>query len=366
MATLQFWRVGQTTPRTIAADARLLESSGWDGMTIADSQAVVGDSYVALAIAAQATSTLGIGTGVTNPVTRHPAVTASAIAGIQELSGGRALLGIGRGDSSLAHVGLSPAAPKLFEQYVRNVATYLSGGAVSFDDLDRTGHRPSQELPGAGHPEDSRLLWLSSGVPKVPVDVAASGPSVIRTAARHADRVTFGVGADPARLAWAIETARTDLSDAGRAGQPFGMGAYINVVAHPDERVARSMAATGVAMFSRFSVMHGKTTGPLSAAAERVLTKVSSSYDLRDHARGDAEHRAAVDDEHVTSFGIVGTPEQCVERLVQLSGLGLDRVMILGGMTGTSEDDQVELQRSREVLAAEVFPAVRERLARTS
>src|SRR5260370_1314985 len=103
MGQLEFWRVGQTTPRAIKDDARRLEQSGWDGMVVADSQCVIGDSYVALAIAAQATSRIKIGVGVTNPVTRHPAVTAAAIAGIQELSGGRAVLGIGRGDSSLAH-----------------------------------------------------------------------------------------------------------------------------------------------------------------------------------------------------------------------------------------------------------------------
>ena len=76
---LEFWRVGQTSPLTIATDAPLLESQGWDGMVIADSQCVVGDSYVGLAIAARETSTLKLGVGVTNPITRHPAVTAAII-----------------------------------------------------------------------------------------------------------------------------------------------------------------------------------------------------------------------------------------------------------------------------------------------
>jgi len=64
----------------------------------------------------------------------------------------------------------------------------------------------------------------------------------------------------------------------------------------------------------------------------------------------------------ITSFGIVGTPAQVVDRLVALNGLGLHRVMILGGFAGASEEAAAHLAVSREVLAREVFPAVREKL----
>lgn len=361
---LEFWRVGQTTPRAIGVDAPQLERDGWDGLLIADSQCVIGDSYVALAIAAQATSTIKLGVGVTNPVTRHPSVTASAAAGVQELSGGRVVLGIGRGDSSLAHIGLAPASPAVFENYVRTVQTYLGGGRVPFAQLDRAGRRPSTELAGAGIPEESRLRWLNPDLPRVPVDVAASGPAAIGVAARHGDRVTFGVGAGHDRLSWAIETARAARADAGLDPATLSMGAYVNVVAHPDEGVALELAATGVTMFSRFSIMHGKTSGPVTESARSALEKVSHSYDLREHGSGDARHRNSVDADYIASFGVVGTPAQCADRLARLSELGLDRVMILGGFASTSAQARADLQLSREVLAAEVFPAVREKLAR--
>ena len=363
MGNLEFWRVGQTTPRTIGDDAQLLERSGWDGMMIGDSQCVIGDSYVALAIAAQATNRLKIGVGVTNPVTRHPAVTASAIAGIQELSGGRAVLGIGRGDSSLAHVGLAPASPAVFERYVRNVVAYLRGDGVPFEALDRGSHRQSTELGGAGTPQDSRLHWLRPDIPRVPVDVAASGPAIIEVAARHADRVTFGVGADDERLRWAIETARAARERAGLDPATLDAGAYVNVVAHPDQETASSLAATGVAMFSRFSAMHGKVQGPVSAATRSTLENVSHSYDLREHGKADARHRSSVDAVHITSFGVVGTPAQCADRLVRLGELGITRVMILGSFAPPDEESQRALETSRQVLAAEVFPQVRQKLA---
>jgi 5,10-methylenetetrahydromethanopterin reductase len=360
---MEFWRVGQTSPLTIATDAPALESAGWDGMVIADSQCIVGDSYVALALAARETSTLKLGVGVTNPVTRHPSVTASAAAGLQAMSGGRMTLGIGRGDSSLAHVGLAPASPATFERYVRNVQTYLGGGAVAFDDLDRGSHRPSSELGGAGIPEDSRLRWLSPKAPKVPVDVAASGPAIIGVAARHAERVTFGVGADHARLQWAIDSARAARAQAGLDPNTLGIGAYLNLVAHPDQSIALALAATGVTMFSRFCVLHGKVSGPASDATRANFDRVGGRYDLREHGSGDAKHRDAVDDEHIASFGIVGTPDQVVDRLVALNDLGLDRVLILGGFAGASAEAAEQLAVSRDVLAREVFPAVREKVA---
>jgi 5,10-methylenetetrahydromethanopterin reductase len=360
---LEFWRVGQTSPRTIAEDAPRSEADGWDGMLIADSQCVIGDSYVALAIAAASTSRLRLGIGVGNPVTRHPSVTASAAAGIQQFSGGRMVLGLGRGDSSLAHIGLAPASPKVFESYLRAVQGYLAGRAVAFGDLDRGSHRRLETLGAAGVPEASTLRWLDPAVPKVPVDVAASGPAVIGIAARHADRMTFGVGADPDRLRWAVESARAARVEAGLDPAGISLGAYINVVAHTDERTAVGLAGSAVAMFSRFSIMHGRTTGPMSDAAKGTLTKVREQYDLREHGRPDARHGASVDSAHVRSFGVVGTPQHVAERLVQLHDLGLSRVMILGGLADSTGQAGEDLAVSRKLLTSQIMPAVRAALA---
>jgi 5,10-methylenetetrahydromethanopterin reductase len=360
---LEFWRVGQLRPATIKEESAQLERAGWDGILMGDNQCLVGDCYVGLAVAATATSTLKLGVGVTNPVTRHPSLTAAAAANLQQISGGRMVLGMGRGDSSLAHIGLAPATPARFETYVRHVQAYLRGEGVPLEELDRNGHRTSSELRAAGVPEESRLRWLDPAAPKVPVDIAASGPAVIEIAARHGDRVTFGVGADHERLTWAMDTARTARAAAGLDPDMLSFGAFVNVVPHPDQAVALDLAAIGVATFSRFSIMHGKTSGPMSEANRAVLQSVSNSYDLRQHASGDASHRNAVSAEYITSFGVVGTPAQCADRLVRLSELGLDRVVILGAYPDASPESERHVQVSREVLAAEVFPSVREKLS---
>ena len=99
---------GFPVPGRTAHLARQAEDLGFDGLLLADSQNLVGDPFVELGVAAGATSRIGLGTGIVNLVTRHPAVVAAAITSVQVESGGRAVLGVGRGDSSLAQLGLAP------------------------------------------------------------------------------------------------------------------------------------------------------------------------------------------------------------------------------------------------------------------
>src|SRR3954454_13906148 len=129
------WTLGRPNIASIGAFARRSEEDGGDGLLVADSQNLSGDCFTALALAARETDRLGLGTGVTNPVTRHPAAMAAAIASVHEASGGRAVLGIGRGDSSLAHLGLAPASVAHFAKYVQVLRAYLQGEAVAYDAL---------------------------------------------------------------------------------------------------------------------------------------------------------------------------------------------------------------------------------------
>jgi 5,10-methylenetetrahydromethanopterin reductase len=316
-----------------------------------DSQNLAGDAYVALAVAARATDRIGLGTGVTNPVTRHPAVTAAAIATVQGESGGRAVLGIGRGDSALAHLGHAPAPVSLFERYLRDLQSYLRGEPVPFGD-DATIDR----LDLAGAPEDSRMEWIGMAGPKVPVDVAATGPKVLALAATLSDRVTFAVGADPHRVAWArdqvVETRRT----AGLDVSGISMGAYVNVVAHPDRAVAGELAAGGLASFARFSVMHGTPTGPVDATMNDVLTGVHAAYDMRAHTRAGAAQTGALTEQFADRFAVLGPPAECVSRLQALLDLGLDRLVIIGPSIGADREQSGIAHRT---FTAEVLPALR-------
>src|SRR5205807_5864490 len=108
---MEIWTVGSSYATAAPRSATRAEAQGFDGILVVDSQNLAGDPFVGLALAARETSSVKLGTGVTNPATRHPAATAAAIASVHVASGGRAHLGIGRGDSALAHLGLAPASP---------------------------------------------------------------------------------------------------------------------------------------------------------------------------------------------------------------------------------------------------------------
>jgi alkanesulfonate monooxygenase SsuD/methylene tetrahydromethanopterin reductase-like flavin-dependent oxidoreductase (luciferase family) len=97
---------------------------------LADSENLVGDPYVELALAARDTTRLRLAVAVTNPVTRHPAVTASAIATLQIESGGRAVLVLGRGDSAVLQLGMRPATTAQLERAVGDVRAFLRGEDV--------------------------------------------------------------------------------------------------------------------------------------------------------------------------------------------------------------------------------------------
>lgn len=165
-------------PRTrkAAEYAERAEEAEWDGIGFLDNQNLCGDIYVSLALAANATDRIQLSTEVTNPVTRHPAVTAAAIASIQEASEGRAVLGIGRGDSALAFVGHAPAYVKVLDSYLEALQAYLNGGRVAFDDLTFCrGMAPTVDsLKMADRPQGSRLRWIDRQDGKVPVAVAAT------------------------------------------------------------------------------------------------------------------------------------------------------------------------------------------------
>ena len=244
-----------------------------------------------MAVASRVTDRIQLGTGVTNPYTRHPAVAAGAIAGIQAESGGRAVLGIGRGNSALAFLGLAPVPLGMFEHYLARVQGYLRGDGVEMD-RPAEGMRSSESMGLGTAPPASRLQWLPRPEPKVPVDVAATGPKVIDLAARLGDRITFTVGAEEECIRWAVDTARAARRRAGLDPDELSLGCFVNIVAHPDIDTARDLVSGFVTVMSRYAVLHGATTGPLSDDNIRVLHDIRDSYDMTKHTRaGTAQRR---------------------------------------------------------------------------
>ena len=354
---VEFWTMGRGTsgagnPKFLdsASQAARAEEVGYDGIVYVDSQNLAGDCYVAMALAAQATSTIKLGTGVTNSFTRHPAVTASAIATVQVESGGRAYMGIGRGDSALAHLGRAPHSVAAFEDYLVRLQGYLRGEEVPFEaggDIDSLGL--------ADYSGSSRISWIARVQPKVPVDVAATGPRVIAAAARHADRISLNVGADVARIRWGMDVARSARVEAGLPPDtPFS--AYIFLVVHDDPEEAMRIGGGNVSLFARFSAMYGTVVGPASDGQRKVLKDIHSAYDMQQHGRGAGTQESAVTGEFARNFGIFGPPSHCADRLSELIDLGVDRFIFRGTPLEPDNPDSQAAER----FVQEVVPLLRD------
>jgi 5,10-methylenetetrahydromethanopterin reductase len=335
----QIWMLAFPIAGQTAEMARRIEDSGGDGLGVGDSQNLAGDPYSELSLAAHTTNHIGLGTAVTNPITRHPAVTASAIMTVQVESAGRAVLGIGRGDSSLGYLGQKPASLAKFRAYLKHVQGYLRGEEVSLD--------------GYG----SRMEWVrQTGLPKVPVDVAATGPKMIEMGAQVADWVTLSLGAQPERLRWGMETARQARLRAGLDPSGLSLGAYLNVVVHPDRERARTLARGLTSSFARFSgMLKGNAVKSLAPESRSVVEAVSAQYDMSHHGEQEAKHTALLTDAFLDSFAIAGPSSYCIEHLKELIALGLDRLIIVGPGPGTDPD---ELTQTQKHLFQEVLPAL--------
>jgi 5,10-methylenetetrahydromethanopterin reductase len=269
---------------------------------------------------------------VTNPATRHPAVTASAAATLQAETGGRAVLGLGRGDSALTQIGREPVSVAELERALVAIQGYLRGEEV--------------EVDGAV----SSLRWLSgSDVAKVPVAVAATGPHVIEIAARSAEQIDFTVGAEPDRLRWAVDTARA------AGGDGVSLGAFVNVAVHPDRGVARDLVRGSTAILARFAT-EGAPADGLSDVTRQGIAELASDYDESRHGQGAAPHARRLEDEFIDRFAVVGPADEVAERLAGLASLGIERVI---AVPGSLDADPALVAESNERFADEVLPALR-------
>lgn len=324
----EFWTMaGFRRPEEIAPFARRIEADGWDGLTLHDSQNLWGDPFVYMTAAALATQRLKFNIGTSNPVTRHPAASAAAIASVAALAPGRIGMGIGRGDSAMAYIGGSPASLAHFRSYLQTLRQYLHRQEVDFDAiagwLDQ-GRGPSaavDRLPGG-----SRLQWLTEADEVVPIEVMATGPKMIQIAARHADTVFLGLGANVERLTWGIALAREAF--AGRTDIPrlrIAASAYVAVC--DDRAQARAMLADNVSSSARWSAMHGKFVGPGDAAMAATVEKIARDYQMTRHGHA-GRQKEPIGDDFIDAFAIAGPVDYCVERIRRLIALGLDKLTL--------------------------------------
>jgi probable F420-dependent oxidoreductase len=276
-----------------------------------DSHILWQDSYATFPLVADRTEKIKMGHFVTNPGIRDPTVVASWYATMQDISNGRMVMGIGRGDSSRRVVGLKPVKVAEFEERCRMIKELMNGREVEWNE------------------KKLKLEWVRPELPEIPMWIAGYGPKALAVAGRVADGVIIQL-ADPQIIEWIMGTARKAAEEAGR--DPSELKCIVGAPSHitDDLADAREQVRWFPAMVSNHVmdlIERYGYDGEIPAALTDYV-KAREFYDYKDHSRVGAKHGEFVTDEICDRFCVLGNPEQVTKKLQELEAVGVDQFNI--------------------------------------
>ncbi|HEX2173158.1 MAG TPA: LLM class flavin-dependent oxidoreductase [Dehalococcoidia bacterium] len=292
--------------------AKVAEDLGFDLVGLGDSQSLFREVYVSLAVVAQATSRVRLGPMVSNLHTRHLALTASAIASIDDLSGGRAVLGLGTGDSSLLNIGAKPATVAATRRAVETLHELFQGKMV-----------PTET--GTMH-----ARWISR---PVPVWLAAEGPRMLEMTGAVADGVLIGTGLTPEIIRDSLDRIRAGAASAGRAPEEVETWVFAksNVAGSWEEAVHDNKMALAASAHHAFRfTLEGKL---IPDELKPQIEKLMGGYDTHQHEQHGPTINAQLPDELglteylADRFGVFGTPAQCIQKVEQIAEAGVTNIL---------------------------------------
>ena len=315
--------------RTIAL-AQQAEAAGFTHGWLFDSHILWKDVYPLLTLMAVNTTAMRLGTCVTNPATRDITVTASVLATLDEISGGRMDLGIGRGDSAQRVLGRTPVTARALDRAVRVIRDLVEGRATSYEDTE------------------VQLTW--TGRWKLPVWIAGYGPLVLGTAGRVADGIILQL-AEVDLITWMADMARAAAKEAGRDPASIRVQAAAPAHVGPIER-CRERVRWFPALVSNH-VVDLVNTYPRDQLPENLTGYIRDreGYDYHHHAEVGSDNARFVGDEVADRFSIVGPPEEHVRRLLELHEAGVDQFNLY--LMNGDEEEQLE------AYGRDIIPAVR-------
>jgi 5,10-methylenetetrahydromethanopterin reductase len=321
-------------PRQAARLARAAEEAGFQDVWFPDHY-FIREVYAALALAAAATTRIGLGTGVTSPFLRHPVLLASAVATIDEISEGRAILGLGVGGHEFpSQLDVSLARPLAVCREASDIIRRLLAGETV------TAQGKVFSVRGA------RLSFTPAR--RVPIYLAARGPRMLALAGEIADgAITHGTHAN--YLALARSQIAAGLAKSGRSADAVDLSLMAEIVVTDDPAAERDR------MRARCVLMAGGEYAP--ELVERYGLTLADVEPVRQAVRaGDfAAAARAVSDRVVDAFCVVGPAERCREAVRAMADAGIDHVICWFG-AGTSESD---ITSALATLSREISAGVR-------
>ena len=283
------------------------EALGFDSAWIADVQLSMKDCFSALTLCAVNTSKILLGTGVTNPITRHPTTIANAFTALKELSDGRAVIGIGTGWTAVYSVGEKPSTIKQLERSIIDIRSLCAG-----DEIE-------------GNAGSNYRLVTATG--NIPIYIAANQPRMLRLAGRVADGVILMGGASAEFTAWQIDQVRRGAEEAGRSMSDIKLDLWAAIGLSDDREQAvdevRHWVASQAESFNKW-----RELPDFLLPFEHEFKTASDAYDRLEHMSQHAGHVASVSAELVEYLAFIGTADDCLAQIRSLEPLGLDRVTL--------------------------------------
>ncbi len=310
--------------------AQRAEANGFGYGWLFDSHILWRDPYPLLTLMAGATERMRLGTCVTNPGSRDITVTASVLATLNEISGGRMDLGIGRGDSALRVAGKKPMTVAYLEEACRAIRTLTAGDTVALDGTD------------------VQMPWAANNGGPVPVWVAGYGPKALGAAGRVADGIILQL-ADPDVIRWCMGFVRAGAEEAGRDPHAIRVMAAAAAYVSDDIEACRERVRWFPALVSNHVVdlINRYPKDELPEALWRYV-ETREGYDYHHHAEVGSDNARFVPDEIVDRFAIVGPESAHRARLEELRDAGVTQLNIYL-MNGDEED---QLDRYAPITAA--------------
>lgn len=298
-----------------------VDNLGYEDLFVAD-QSLRKNTYAWAALAAEHTAHVGIGPGVTNPYTRNPGLTAASMATIDEISGGRAKLGFGAGGHGAAQFGHDQSGLiATMREAIDVIRRLLAGETVTVEREEFSLREAALEFdPPREH---------------VPVYIGGRGPQLLSLAGAVADGVFAGGGlTSPAGLEYARERVRIGAEAAGRDPAEIDFRALVFLSIAEDRKAALDAAAWFVAMLTK---RHASPAALEAAGADPAHIDRVKGIEGIDNLPA-PELRAAIPEELMDLYALVGTPEECRDRLGVLADAGLESITVVP--FGNEENDR--------------------------
>jgi len=324
---------GDLAPGRTVALAQQAEAHGFSYVWTFDSHILWRESTVMLTWLAAHTRTVKLGPLVTNPKVRDLTVAASAFATLNIISGGRAVCGIGRGDSSRRVMGHKPTTVDDMMDAVETIRTLAEGGSVDY--LGK-----NQWLPWA-NPDHKLPMWI-----------AGYGPKVLKAAGRHADGIVLQI-ADDELIPWFVRQVHEGAKEAGRNPKSIKIMSAAPVYVHDDLAECRRHVRWFPAMVgNHVADIVEKHAGNLDGIPKDFIDYIKGrkGYDYRQHADKDSEHLDFIPDNIIDRFAIVGRVEDHIAKLKRLREAGVDQFVIY-----LMSDEE---ERNLDIYCKEIVPEI--------